>query len=446
MRVCFSLVALLLLLGSCQQHQADPKILTDQNVLHRNMDQLTQVVIHDMFPPPNASRIYAYTSLAAYEAARFTKPGYPSITAKLHGFTAMPLPENGKDYNYLLAATNAFFTVAESITFSKDSMQAYKNALFNDFRSLLNKETFDRSLKLGQDIGMNVLARAKTDNYKETRGMPKNLGSDEKGKWRPTPPDYADAAEPHWGKMKTLLLDSSSQMHCPPPPLYSEDKSSPFYQTTNEVYTIGKNLTEEQKTIARYWDDNPFVTEHAGHLMYGNKKITPVGHWIGITAIAAQKRNADAAKTAQAYALTSTAIYDAFVSCWNDKFVYNNIRPVTVINDIIDRDWQPFLQTPPFPEHASGHSAISSAAAIVLTNLFGEFPFEDTSDQAYIGMKRNFSSFQQAAAEASISRVYGGIHYRTGVDAGAMQGMEVAEYVVKNLLPGKEAPQPLSKK
>lgn len=444
MKTFLSVVAALLLLCSCQQHKADPKILTDQNILHHNMDQLTQVIIHDMFAPPNASRIYAYTSLAAYEAARFTQPGYTSVTAKLHGFKAMPEPEAGKTYNYLLAATNAFFTVAENITFSKDSMKAYKTALFNDFQSLLDKETYDRSMQLGQQIAANILERAKTDNYKETRGMAKFLGSEDKGKWRPTPPDYADAAEPYWCKMKTLLLDSCSQMRCPPPPAYSEDKNSAFYKTAFEVYDIGRNMTEEQKTIARYWDDNPFVTEHAGHLMYGNKKITPVGHWIGITAIAAQQKGADAAKTAEAYALTSTAIYDGFISCWHDKFIYNNIRPITVINDQIDRNWQPFLQTPAFPEHASGHSVISAAAAAVLTDLFGEFPFEDTSDLAYIGMRRNFTSFKAAAQEASISRVYGGIHYRTGVDAGAVQGEAVGALVVRKLIP-KES-QALSRK
>ncbi len=434
MKVFLSILFAVLLLSSCKQHKADPKVLTDETILHRNMDQLTQVIIHDMFPPPNASRIYTYTSLAAYEAARFTKEGYPSLTSRLHGFGPMPVPEAGKTYNYLLAATTAFFTVAENITFSKDSMQDYKKALFADFKSLLDEDTYQRSVKLGEAIGTNVMARAKSDNYKETRGMPKFLGSNEKGKWRPTPPDYNDAAEPHWGKMKTLLLDSSTQIQCPKPPAYSEEKNSAFYKTANEVYTITTNLSAEQKTIARYWDDNPFVTEHSGHLMYGNKKITPVGHWIGITAIAAQKRGADAAKTAQAYALTSVAIYDSFISCWNDKFAYNVVRPITVINETIDRNWQPFLQTPPFPEHASGHSAISAAAATVLTDLFGEFPFEDTSDLPYIGMKRNFSSFKQAAQEASISRVYGGIHYRTGIDAGATQGRSVGEYAVRKLL------------
>jgi hypothetical protein len=371
---------------------------------------------------------------------RFSKVNYPSLTDRLHGFKPMPAPESGKDYNYLLAATTAFFTVAENITFSKDSMQGYKKAIFADFESLLEKEAYKRSVKLGEQIGQNVMERAKTDNYKETRGMPKFLGANEKGKWRPTPPDYYDGAEPHWGKMKTLLLDSSAQVRCPAPPPYSEERGSAFYKNMEEVYTITSSLTDEQKTIARYWDDNPFVTEHAGHLMYGNKKITPVGHWMGITAIAAQNKKADAAKTAQAYALTAVAIFDSFVSCWNDKYEYGVVRPITVINEVVDRNWSPFLQTPPFPEHASGHSAISAAAATVLTELFGEFPFEDTSDLPYIGMKRNFRSFHQAAAEASISRVYGGIHYRTGIDAGATQGRSVAAYALKKLL-GREAQQ-----
>lgn len=102
---------------------------------------------------------------------------------------------------------------------------------------------------------------------------------------------------------------------------------------------------------------------------------------------------------------------------------------------MLDRNWQPFLQTPPFPEHTSGHSGISAAAATVLTKKLGDnFAFEDTSDLAYIGMKRSFKSFNQAAMEASISRVYGGIHYRSGVDAGAVQGRQIAEYVLDKFL------------
>ena len=82
----------------------------------------------------------------------------------------------------------------------------------------------------------------------------------------------------------------------------------------------------------------------------------------------------------------------------------------------------------------SNSSGISASAATILTKLFGDgFTFEDTSDYQYIGMKRNFQSFNQAAQEASISRVYGGIHYRTGVDAGAQQGRQIGEYIINKI-------------
>jgi membrane-associated phospholipid phosphatase len=114
------------------------------------------------------------------------------------------------------------------------------------------------------------------------------------------------------------------------------------------------------------------------------------------------------------------------------------VRPVTVIDQWFQNTWTPFLQTPPFPEYPSGHSVISASASTVLTHIYGDnFSFNDTSDLRYIGMQRKFSSFKEAAAEASISRVYGGIHYRTGVEAGAEQGKKVGELVAGRILTAK---------
>lgn len=432
------LLTILIAVFSCQTkiEKADPKILTDQNLLHDNVHQLTEVIINDMFSPPVSSRIYAYSSLAAYEAIRFEKGNYSSIGKDLNGFTEMPVPEKNRKYNYLLAATKAFFTVAEKITFSADTLDNYQQKVFTGFKSLLAPDVYDRSIEFGQSVGKKVLERTTIDSYKQTRGMPKFLGSGQDGKWQPTPPDYLDAAEPYWAMILPLAIDSVAQFKCPLPNAYSMDKNSAFYKNVDEVYTLGKNLSEQQRLIARYWDDNPFVVEHSGHLMYGNKKITPVGHWIGITGIACKMKKADAVETAQAYVLTSVAMFDAIITCWKEKYRSQQVRPITVINELVDRNWQPFLQTPPFPEHTSGHSGISASAATVLTKMFGgNFAFEDTSDLAYIGMKRSFTSFNEAAMEASISRVYGGIHYRSGVDAGAVQGREIGEYVINKLMP-----------
>jgi hypothetical protein len=235
--------------------------------------------------------------------------------------------------------------------------------------------------------------------------------------------------------MKPMVMDSAAQFMPPRPPAYSTDSNSAFFKGVKEVYSINKNLTAEQQLIARYWDDNPFVIEHSGHMMFGNKKITPGGHWMGIAAIASRQTNADVVKIAQTYALTAVALYDAFISCWDEKYRSNYVRPVTVINEKIDQSWTPFLQTPPFPEYTSGHSTITRSAATVLTKLYGDhFAFQDTSDLRYIGLQRHFDSFVQAADEASVSRFYGGIHYMLSVNEGANAGRKVGELVVKKTL------------
>lgn len=407
----------------------------DAGIIHQNQDLLTQVIIYDVFTPPVASRIYVYSSLASYEAIRFAKPGAASIAAKLRGFKPLPQPEKGKKYDYTLAATKAFFTVVRNVkVFSVDSLHSYEESVYNSFKDGLDDSTYQRSVAFGDTVARVILARAKTDGYAQSRGKPKHLGSNEAGMWRPTPPDYLDGIEWCWNTMKPLVLDTCSQFMPVRPPAYSTDTTSPFMKYAKEVYTIGNHLTEEQKIIATYWDDNPFVMEHSGHMMFGNKKITPGGHWMGIAAIAARQTKADAVKSAEGYALTAIALYDAFIACWDEKYRSNVVRPVTVINELMDKNWVAFLQTPPFPEYTSGHSTITAAAATVLGHLYGnKFSFNDTSDLRYIGMQRHFNSFQEAAAEASISRVYGGIHYRNSVDEGADAGKKVGAYILQKV-------------
>ncbi len=421
------------LLFSCKEK--NKVAIVDADVLHENQFRLTEVIIYDVFTPPVASRIYVYSSLASYEAIRHSKPGSVSIAAKLHGFMPMPEPEKGKTYNYTLAATRAFFSVVHKVVFSLDSLKGYEEATYERFKNSMDEDTYTRSLAFGDSIGKIVIARAMKDGYPQSRGKQKYLGSNEPGKWRPTPPDYLDGVEWCWNTMKPMVLDSAAQFMPVRPPAYSTDSTSPFFIAAKEVYTVNKNLTDSLKMIAKYWDDNPFVIEHSGHMMFGNKKITPGGHWMGIAGIAAKESKADAVKTALTFSLTAISLYDAFISCWDEKYRSSLVRPVTVINELIDRNFSPYLQTPPFPEYISGHSSITASASTVLTELYGDnFAFRDTSDLRYIGMERNFKSFKIAAAEAAISRLYGGIHYRFGVEVGADQGKKVGAFIVKKLL------------
>jgi hypothetical protein len=408
--------------------------IDDAAILYANEDQLTNVIIYDVFTPPVASRIYGYTSLAAYEAMRYADPKYKSITAQLKGFGPPPEPEKGQKYNFTLAATRAFFTVAHKVTFSVDTLKKYEDKVYAQFKDNLDESTYTRSMEFGEKIGNMILKRANVDDYPQSRGKPKYLGSDEPGKWRPTPPDYMDGVEFCWGQMHTLLVDSSSQFPPPPPPAYSDDKNSAFFKQAMEVYQQNKSLTPEQKTIATYWDDNPFVVMHNGHMMFADKKITPGGHWMGITTIACKLSHASPTKIAQAYALTSIALFESFITCWQVKYNYSYIRPVSVINEKIDHDWLPLLQTPPFPEYTAGHSTISAASATVLTHEFGDnFAFQDTSDFKYIGLKRHFDSFKKAAHETAMSRFYGGIHYLNSSLKGEEQGKQVGEFIWQKL-------------
>jgi PAP2 superfamily len=417
---------------SCRQkNDAAPG---DTDVIHQNQDELTQVIIYDVFTPPVASRIYAYTSLASYEAIRFMEPGNESLAEKMNGFGKMPLPDADKKYNYSLAATKAFFTVAHKVIFSVDSLAKYENAVFADYKAALDEKLYENSIAFGDTVAKVILARAVKDNYNQSRGKRKFLGNNLPGKWRPTPPDYLDGVEWCWNEMHPLLLDSASQFYPGAPPAYSEDTGSVFFRAVKEVYDISIGITPEQKEIAKFWDDNPFVIEHSGHMMFGNKKITPGGHWMGIAAIACKKSNAGKVKTAKTYALTAVALFDAFIACWDVKYKWQYVRPVTVINERMDKTWTPLLQTPPFPEYTSGHSTITASAATVLTKLYGSnFSFQDTSDLRYIGMQRHFNTFLQASDECSVSRLYGGIHYRLSVDTGAACGRKLGAFIIQKL-------------
>jgi hypothetical protein len=205
-----------------------------------------------------------------------------------------------------------------------------------------------------------------------------------------------------------------------------------LYNLTSKIMQKGND--SEELAIAQFWDCNPYVAVNKGHFMFAAKKITPGAHWIGICKIATQQTNADFNKTVFAYTKTSIAIADAFISCWDEKYRSNLIRPETLINTYIDDAWYPLLQTPPFPEYTSGHSVVSGAASEILTEIFGDnFAFDDTTELPYGLPTRSFSSFRNAAQEAAISRIYGGIHYNAAVENGLTQGISIGNFVINNL-------------
>jgi hypothetical protein len=427
-------------MASCQ-----PKVemnFEDGELIHSAMQKLTDIIVYDIFSPPVASRIYSYASIAAYEAMLPEHPEYASLAGQIRGLEAAPKPEEGKVYNHAVAGVHAFLTVGRALIFSEDKMEAYQQQLYAQFEQALDDDVYENSMAYGKQVADHIMAWADKDMYKQSRTFPKFTVKDEPGRWQPTPPDYMDGIEPHWSAIRPLLIDSAQQFRPAPPTAFSLDEGSQFYKEMMEVYETGVNLTDEQEEIAKFWDCNPYVSHHQGHVMFATKKITPGGHWIGIAAIASRQSGADLMQSVEAYTFTSVALMDGFISCWDEKYRSSLIRPETVINQHVDPDWAPLLQTPPFPEYTSGHSVISASAATALTHLYGEnFAFLDTTEVMYGLPAREFSSFKQASEEAAISRLYGGIHYMPACSVGVIQGRKVGSFVVSNLTTLKDRPR-----
>ncbi len=439
--IIFLVAIIALSCSSDKQYRENIEEFKKAELFNTSMKKLSDVIVHDIFSPPVASRIYAYPSIAAYEALIHDYPDYVSLSGQLTDFTAPPKPDQGVEYSFPLSSFHAFYKVGKALIFSEDKMDAYQESFYQDFLDKgMPQDIFDRSIAYGDQVAEHILDWADKDNYKQTRTFPRYTILKDDYAWKPTPPDYMDGIEPHWNKIRPFVIDSATQFVPEPPTPFDMDEKSQFYTELIEVYETGNGLDDEQKEIASFWDCNPYVSHHRGHAMFATKKITPGGHWIGITAIASRKADLDLMQTVETYTRVSIALADAFISCWDEKWRSILIRPETVINEYLDEEWVPFLQTPPFPEYTSGHSVISTAAAMTLTDILGEsFQFADTTENEYGLPTREFDSFLEASQEAAISRLYGGIHYMPAITNGVAQGKEVGAFVIENLATQKPA-------
>lgn len=431
-----SIFSLLISCSSYEKYEKNKVHYNDPAIFHESMQKLTDVIVYDIFSPPVASRIYVYPTIAAYEILINQHPNFKSLTGKIKGLDKIPLPDPDLEYSFPLASIHAFLVVGKDLIFSEEKITEYQKELMSELKGLgIPNDIYNRSIDYGDIVASHIRKWYKKDNYDQTRSFPKyTIRRNNIESWKPTPPDYMEGIEPHWNKIRTLLIDSADQFTVDQPPSFSMKKNSHFYKDLFEVYQIGKNLTDEQKQIASFWDCNPYVSHHKGHAMFATKKITPGGHWIGITKIATQKADLSLMETIYTYTLVSVGLFDSFIVCWDEKWRSILVRPETLINQFIDKEWIPYLQTPPFPEYTSGHSVISRTSAKILTKVLGDnFEFLDTTEEKYGLKARNYKSFIEAADEAAISRIWGGIHYMPAITLGVKQGDKVGDFVLSQL-------------
>ncbi|QXV64264.1 vanadium-dependent haloperoxidase [Mucilaginibacter sp. 21P] len=421
-------------LGAC--HSRNSAKLSNKDV-SKVIEQMTDVMIHDVTNPPLAARFYAYTCLAGYEVVNENDKAVPSMHGKLNGYPLIQKPKRISGYDYRLAAVLAMLKTAQKLQPSGTTILVkYEQTVLDSCKKVgFSSEAIDSSASYAQRISKQILAYAKADKYNRISNYKRYQESAGDGDWKATPPAYMNPVEPYFNTIRPFTLDSASQFLPVPPIPFSTNKSSQFYKYLQMSYAkSGKGLTDEEQAVANFWDCNPFAVQNDGHMLIGLKKISPGAHWMGIAGLACEMKKFDFEKTLEVYTMIAIGLTDSFICCWDDKYRTNRIRPETAIRKYIDPNWKPLLQTPPFPEYISGHSVVSTSSAVILTHYFGDnFHFTDNVERKYGIPPRKFSSFKQAAREAAISRYWGGIHFMDAIDNGTIQGNQVGMWVLRKI-------------
>ena len=430
--------------------------------------------------PPVAARLYAYTTIGLYAGLAAADTSLAPLDERFNGIPVLPRSKGG-DYDptlTMIATQRVLFdslfrdglpTTKSSLTGMLDSLRDARLALS------IPEEEQARSDSLGMETAFAIIRWAHADGFDSTRGKkyvvpvgrglwvndstfpiyttqsisgisqlivagnPSNAvtgggGTDrglildrQKRAGPTTMPatNMAGVTEPYWGTLRPFALKTWDECPVPMAPAYDEKAGTPLYQEARHVYEVSKALTPEQRTIALYWADN------------GGETGTPVGHWLAITGQLISERQLSAEQSAKALMAVSVAMADAFISSWGFKFKMNVVRPRTYIRANIDKNWEPAIPTPPFPEYLSGHSTNSAAAAQALTKLLGAAPFVDSTALTIGHNVRQFESFRAAAEEAGLSRVYGGIHYQVANTVGRELGLCIGDKVIDRLNGGK---------
>jgi hypothetical protein len=422
---------------SCNTKNDYQQIIHNPDLYANTVHELNQVVMGNNFSPIVASRNYAYAAIAGYEVTAAGNPDkYNSLAGQVHGLDPIPVPANKEKIDFPYASLIAYCTVGEAVTFPEGSMKEYVDSVKQLAKNHgMPSDIKQQSEDYAKQVSTAIIAWSKKDNYAQTRSAEKYTVKEIPGRWVPTPPMYAQAAEPHWMEIRTMVLDSASQFRPLAPPTFNvTDKNSEYYKNVIMLKEAVENLTEEQRHIANFWDDNPFKVNVSGHIMFSSKKFSPPGHWMSVVGIANKTAKGDFNTATYAFAKTAIALFDAFIHCWDAKYAYNTVRPETVINKYFDINWRPLLQTPAFPEYTCGHSTISSAAAEALSSVYGDhLSYIDSTELEFGIPNRSFKSFRDAAEENNWARFYGGLHYHNSCIVSTEKGKQVGELVVSKL-------------
>ncbi len=438
MRILLRFTLFAMLLGLFTDCETDLRTYTAQEVATGWAEMSLYITQYTPSNSPTyASRCLGYIGLTMYESVVHSDTSYQSLAGQLNGLETLPLPEEGAEYDWVLAMNAAQAYIMDSIynqtsDINKRKMDSLENEFYRSFSSRVSvHDIIERSVKYGQAVAAAIYDWSKTDGGH--RGYLRNFDKDmvhpeRPGSWKP--PLYAQSfshhpLHPHWGENRTFLTQNES---IPIPEMipYDTVPGSPYYKEFRQVYERDFELTQEEKEIAIWWGDDPDET------------FTPAGHSYYIATIAIKKKQPPLIKCSETYARVGMAVADAFIKCWKWKYHFFSERPNTFIPQFIDQEWESFWPDPPFPAFPSGHAIQAAAAAAVLEDLYGQsFTFVDSS---HVGRQRDelrdvdfkersFETFWGVAQETADSRFYGGIHTPQDNHVGLENGRRIARNV-----------------
>jgi hypothetical protein len=368
-------------------------------------------------------RPYAYSGIALYESVVPGMPAFQSVASQLNGLSGLPETQHGFAYHWPSAANAALafmnkqmFPTASAA--NKAAIDSLENALKAQYQDDADAATINRSIAFGKAVAQKVFDWSETDGYKHASDPytpPVGVGL-----WVPTPPAFAAAATPYWGNLRTIVPGSGNNSQPGPPTAYSTDPSSDFYKMVKRVYDVSQNLSPQDSAQALFWRDAPG---------------TVPAHYLSIFAQTLQKANSSLDVAAYGWVLGGIAPLDASISCWQAKFHYNLVRPITYIRTVLGHPtWNALFATPAHPEYPSAHAIITSAFGDAMTAVFGDnFSLTDHTYD-FLGMApRTFSSFTALGDDGGNSRLFAGIHYQLSIDTGLKQGRTVAQNIIKSV-------------
>ncbi|MGY1694237.1 vanadium-dependent haloperoxidase [Geodermatophilus sp. SYSU D00814] len=393
------------------------------------------LVLAENLSPPAAARVYAHTAIAMYEAAVRGMPAHRSLGGQLRDLPVPAPPPLAALVDWPAAVvTSAAAVLRQVLPFAGAGTRerldvAEAGALLRRRAAGVSERALEASTAHGRAVAGHLASWIAADGHAGTLGRLYTPPATEPWHWVSTPPNFRPAVEPYWSEVRPMVLASADEVEPEPPLPFSTEPGSAFHAQATAVHRQSAANTDEHRAIARFWTDNPgSFTPPAG-----TPTGLPSGHWMLIAAQALALRGARLDLALDTLATTGIALHEAFLNCWTWKYRYRLLRPVSYVNRHIDPGWTTYVNSPQFPEHTSGHSVASPAAAAVLTDRLGVFPFTDRSHDARGHAPRTFASFADAAREAADSRLYGGIHFPHAIEAGLVQGAQVGALVLQRI-------------